>query len=436
MQWSNALSTQPSLETALREAVEQAQTKLRSAQLQASLVNQTQGTRAGSLPGVLTVQAASDEANPHLAIVFVSSAFASEYSRVMPLLQEILEVDVVIGCSGGGIAGGGREIEEGPAISLTLATLPDVDLHPFYIEAPQIPDLDSSPQVWIQLIGVSPAVNPDFILLADGFTSNVPDLLQGLDFAYPGAVKVGGLASSTGISGSNALFLGQRDSTGQPQFQLYQKGTVGLALSGAIQVEAVVAQGCRPIGKPMQVAQAERNIILQLGETTPLEALQSMVTTLSPTDQQLIRQSLFIGILMDEFKLSPSQGDYLIRVILGVDPKSGAIAIGDRIRPGQTVQFHLRDAQASQADLQSVLHRYCDQLSSETAKPVGALMFACLGRGENLYKEPDFDTQMFQELVGQLPLGGFFCNGEIGPVGSTTFLHGYTSSFGIFRPRP
>ncbi len=430
MYWSNALSTLPSLEAALKEVVEQAQAKLRSAQLQASLVGQSQGS-SGSLPAVLTVST-MEATRPNLAILFVSSAFASEYSRVMPLLQSLLDVDVVIGCSGDGVAGEGHEVEDGPAISLTLATLPRVSIQPFHATADDIPDLDGPPDTWADLVGVPPAEDPDFILLSDGFTSNVPDLLEGLDFAYPGAVKVGGLASSGRMSGGNALFLGQHTTEG-PEFRMLRGGTIGIALSGEIIVEAAVAQGCRPIGAPMQVSKAQRNVILELDDQPPLEALQRIVLTLPPEEQQLVRHSLFIGLLMDEFKQHPEQGDYLIRVILWIDPKSGAIAIGDRIRPGQTVQFHLRDADASSEDLRSVLRRHRESLPNVTATPAGALMFACLGRGENLYGQPDFDTRVARDILGDLPLGGFFCNGEIGPVGGTTFLHGYTSSFGLFR---
>ncbi|WP_317134429.1 FIST C-terminal domain-containing protein [Leptolyngbya sp. 7M] len=133
------------------------------------------------------------------------------------------------------------------------------------------------------------------------------------------------------------------------------------------------------------------------------------------------------------FKQQLEQGDFLIRNLLGVDPRTGAIAVGDRIRPGQRIQFHLRDATASADDLSTLLTRYRMHCTSTTS-PVGALLFSCMGRGESLYEEPNFDSRLFTQHVGQISLSGFFCNGEIGPVGGTTFLHGYTSVFGICRP--
>jgi small ligand-binding sensory domain FIST len=195
----------------------------------------------------------------------------------------------------------------------------------------------------------------------------------------------------------------------------------------------------------LRVTEAEGNVILSLEGRPPLAVLQDLAERLSPSDQRLARQALFIGLLMDEFKSEPTSGDFLIRVILGIDPRVGAIAIGDRVRPGQTVQFHLRDAQTSAEDLRWALSRYCaernlqqsypaERSSQPKPDPCGALMFSCLGRGKGLYGTPNFDSQRFRELLGELPLGGFFCNGEIGPVGGSTFLHGYTSCFGIFRP--
>jgi small ligand-binding sensory domain FIST len=433
MQWANALSTRPSLEAALREVVEVALSQLQTAPQQPVLARSAPVKDSGSAAPSFSSYSAHQAIQPDLAVLFVSSAFASEFSRVMPLLQEILSVSVLIGCSGAGIAGGGREVEEGPAVSLSLALMPGVNLQSFHLEAEDLPDMDAPPDAWTRLIGVAPRSQPHFVLLTDGFTSNVSDLLRGLDFAYPTAVKVGGLASGGRAPNSNALFLGQFSGS-DTRSQLLRSGTVGVALAGDVVVEAVVAQGCRPIGVPLQVTDTDRNIITRLANQTPLTVLQTLVSQLDPADQKLVRNSLFIGVLMDEFKPNPESGDFLIRVILGIDPSTGVIAIGDRIRPGQTVQFHLRDAQTSAEDLNLVLNRF-QQLHHQDRgpAPVGALMFACLGRGEHLYGQPDFDSQAFKAALGDLPLGGFFCNGEIGPVGSSTFLHGYTSSFGIFR---
>ena len=411
MRWSNSISTRPSLEAAVKEVVEKSLESL--------------GTTAD------------------LGLVFISSAFASEYPRLMPLLKEYLPETIIIGCGGGGIVGMNeegkpQEVEQQTAISLSLANLPEVTVKAFHISAEQLPDLDSSPDQWCDLIGVPTVDKPQFIILADPFSAKINDLLQGLDYAYPNSPKVGGLASS-GLSGNNAgLFF---------QDRLYQEGAVGVSLSGKIILETIVAQGCRPIGKPYRVTEGERNIVLELEELvssdqivsdgvkqSPLEALQDLVQNLSEKDRKLAENSLFVGIVGDEFKQNLEQGDFLIRNLIGVDPKAGAIAIGDRVRTGQRIQFHLRDAYTSAEDLEMLLQRYQREVASETTsrKNATALMFSCLGRGEGLYGKPNFDSRLFSRYLN-IPISGFFCNGEIGPVGNSTFLHGYTSVFGICR---
>ncbi|MBD0266726.1 MAG: FIST C-terminal domain-containing protein [Cyanobacteria bacterium Co-bin8] len=404
MKWVSALSTRASLEGAVGEVVEHIQARF--------------------------------SGQPDLGLLFISSAFASELPRLLPLLQEALPIPALIGCSGGGVIGMSPddlalEVEGKPALSLSVASLPGVKVHSFHLPSGALPDLDSPPGNWIDLIGVDPADNPQFILMADPFASGINDLLQGLDFAYPGAVKVGGLASANGLNRSSGLFC---DRT------LHQEGIVGVALCGHVVLDAIVAQGCRPIGNPYRVAEAERNILLRLEDPDsnnelrpPLEILQELFQILSEEDRSLAQHSLFIGVAQDGFKLTLEHGDFLIRNLLGVDPKAGAIAIGDRIRPGQRVQFHLRDARTSAEDLETLLSRYQLQSQFQTASPVGALLFSCMGRGEGLYKEPNFDSRLFNRFLDQVPLSGFFCGGEIGPIGGTTFLHGYTSVFGICR---
>ncbi|HCF29002.1 MAG TPA: hypothetical protein DEV81_17775, partial [Cyanobacteria bacterium UBA11049] len=293
MQWVNALSTRPSLEAAVAEVVERAENAL---------------------------QAPAD-----LGLVFISSAFTSEYPRLLPLLQERISVPVIIGCSGGGIVGMNRqgqieELEGLPALSLTLAHLPGVDIKAFHVVAEELPDLDSPPNSWVELFGVPPSPKPHFILLSEPFSSQINDLLPGLDFAYPGSVTVGGLASSSQMGGRISLFINDR---------IYKEGTVGVALSGNIVLEAIVAQGCRPIGKPYQISSCERNILLELESQPPLEILRDLLEGLSEYDRQLAQHSLFVGVARDEFKQNLQQGDFLIRNLLGVDPKFGAIAVGD-----------------------------------------------------------------------------------------------------------
>ncbi len=392
MKWASAISEQPDLDGALAEC-------------------------AASIGGQLGEP-------PQLAVAFVSPHYQPGYDRVGPRLGELLGAEHTFGCSGGGIIGAGMEVEQRPALSVTAAVLPGVDIEAFHLEGERLPDLDAGPNAWQELLGVSEAQEPQFVLLADPFSFPVQNLIMGLDFAFPRSAKIGGLASGAQRPGDNALFL---------DGQVHDVGAVGLALHGNIMVDTVVAQGCRPIGEAMRITSSRRNVLAELDGHPPMAVLQNLYRSLTERDRQLMGHSLFLGVVMDELLDNPTQGDFLIRNVVGMDQRTGSLAIGEMLKEGQLVQFHLRDADTSAQDLTFVLERYATE-NRENEVP-GALLFSCLGRGQYLYGRPNHDTDIFREKLGAVPLGGFFCNGEIGPVGGTTFLHGYTSSFGLFRSR-
>jgi small ligand-binding sensory domain FIST len=361
--------------------------------------------------------------HPDLVLVFISNHFLSSYETVLPFLQARLHPRVMLGCSGAGVIGNGREVENHPALALTFALLPEVKITPFRAADSSIPGLDGSPRQWHDLAGVSPTEEPHFILLADPFSIRIENLIMGMDYAYPKAVKVGGLASGAKQPGENALFLNT---------VCYRSGAVGVALSGNITVDPLVAQGCRPIGRPMRITQCDRNILMELDGKPPLAVLRDLFVTLDARDQNLLQQALFIGLVMDPLKSHFTQGDFLVRNVVGIDPDKGLLAIGAMLRRGLVVQFHLRDAQTAEEELSQALNAYASRPGREQV--AGALLFSCLGRGEFLYGHNSHDSRILQQKVGPLPVSGFFCHGEIGPVGGTTFLHGYTSCFALLRP--
>lgn len=394
MQWGSGLSRHADLNAALDECV-------------------------ASISGQI-----DDAAAVNFAAVFMSHHHGSQTDTLAAAASERCPNAVIIGCSGSGVIGSGREEEEAPALSVTAGVMPGVSLSAFHVKRDDLPSPDAPPDAWHALLGIPPDVAPDFIVLAEPYTTDGDALLAGLDYAYPGAVKVGGLASGGGRFSPHTLVL--NGST-------HHEGAVGVALSGNVVIDSVVAQGCRPIGSPMHVTSAAQNMIEMLDGQPPMECLQHIYEAASPRDQGLMRHNLFMGIAMDPLALTDAAGGYLIRNVLGVNQSTGAIAVGALVREGQLVQFHVRDAQTSGEDLQHSLANYRDAAGERTA--AGALMFSCTGRGRYLYGKPDHDTDIFRDVVGGLPLGGFFCNGEIGPVAGATYLHGYTSSFALFRPR-
>lgn len=384
MRWASAVSRWITAEIAIRECAEQIREELG--------------------PG-----------SPDLLFVFISPRFADAFPRVCEELSEHLSPRVLAGCSAAGVVGGGEEIEHRPAVSLVAARLPGVEVLPFRLNPSTLPDLDGPPGSWHEALGV-PAGERHFVLLADPFTFR-PELLAGLDYAYPGPAKIGGLASGSSARGGNALFLGDR---------VFFDGTVGVALSGDVEVEAVASQGCRPVGPLMRVTRSEGNIIYELDGTEALEALRKVLRSLDGRDRELARTALYAGIPGDEFLERPGRGDFLIRDLIGADPNSGAIAVSERVSEGARLRLHLRDAASAAADLREAL--------GGLGGFSGALLFSCVARGRGLYGRPGFETGVLRELVGDVPAGGCFSGGEIGPAAGGTRLHAYSAVFGLFRP--
>lgn len=356
------------------------------------------------------------EVEPDLVFIFASSDHAERYDEIPEQVARAFPRAVVAGCSARSVLGAGRELEDRPGLSLIAGLLPGVELQAFHLD----PASGRAPR---ELFPADPDASPHFVLLADPFTGQSEQIVQLLDTAFPSAVKVGGIASGGLQPGEDALFLGERT---------HRRGIVGVAISGDVEIDPIVAQGCRPIGQPLFVTRHEGNRIDELDGKPAVELLRALFAGLEPRDRELFRNSLFVGIVMRGDQTEYLQGDFLIRNLVGMDPEGGAIAVAADLSQAHVIQFHLRDARTSAQDLDACLTRYAR--AARATDPSGALLFSCLGRGEGLYGEPDHDSRLFASRLGELPLGGFFCNGEIGPVGDRTYLHGYTSSFAIFRP--
>jgi small ligand-binding sensory domain FIST len=207
------------------------------------------------------------------------------------------------------------------------------------------------------------------------------------------------------------------------------QGAVCVLLRGSVQARSVVSQGCRPIGKPLVITRARDNMILELGGKSAFAQLQDLWQQLNPRDQQLVQRGLHIGRVISEYQESFRRGDFLVRNVMGIDRDSGAIAITERIRAGQTVQFHVRDAATADEDLRLLLEQ--DKKAS-AALPAAGLLFSCNGRGTRLFDTPHHDAQAVTAGAGSVPLAGFFAAGELGPIGGQNFIHGFTASVVLF----
>ncbi|GGM82768.1 hypothetical protein GCM10010106_31850 [Thermopolyspora flexuosa] len=321
----------------------------------------------------------------------------------------------VIGCSATGVIGGGRGIEVTPAVSAWAATLDKARIIPFALETLQAEDR-------FVVIGLPERDGEDraAILLADPYSFPTDAFVERSGQVLGGLPLIGGLANGLQGRGSVRLFA---------DGQVYFEGAIGVLLGGPIAVDAVVSQGCRPIGRSMVVTAAEDNLLLELAGQPALARLEELVSSLDEDDRELVAAGLQIGIAMDEYAERHERGDFLIRGVLGIDPEREAIAIGDVVEVGRTVRFQVRDAAAADEDLYEMLERYVEQ----GRRVDGALLFSCNGRGATMFGSADHDPAAVREALGPIGVAGFFAAGEIGPVGGRNHVHGFTASMLIFR---
>lgn len=353
-----------------------------------------------------------------LAVLFLSGHFAPRAGLVAPRLREVIGAQALIGASFEGVIGADAELERVPAMTLVAARLPGVTVAPFALGAASWGDLDDAEALRARLgITETPRV---IVLLADPRSTPMDELLAALDRTFPGVPVCGGVASGSMQPGGNALVLGDR---------AMSTGAVGVALAGDLAVDLIVSQGCRPIGEPLTVTGAQRNLILSLDGEPAIARLRRIAADLDPADRARLATNLAIGRAIGDPGGPLGRGDFLIRGVLGIAPQHGAIAIGDLPRAGETVQFQLRDAQAAAEDLEMLLLPHAFD-----APPRGALLFSCNGRGTRLYPHPDGDIATLHNVLGPIPLAGGFCAGEIGTIGERTYLHGQTASLVLFRP--
>lgn len=391
-----------------------------------------------------------------LALLFFSAQHMDAVPYMTEMVHKRLAPRCVLGVSAESVLGGQLELERSPGVSLLVGQLPGVQLHPFTAE--HLTPVDSSPegrQRIIETVGISPDLRAT-IFFADPFSVPMIKLLPAMNRAFAGArpapidgeeprapCLVGGMASSGRQPGANRLVLDDK---------VYNSGAVGVSIKGPVRVDSVVSQGCRPFGPNQVITKARGNIIFQLGGRPALEAVHEIVGEMPERDRENLHAGLFVGRVINEYKDRFGRGDFLIRNVTGVDKNTGALAVNDLFKVGQTVRLHFRDATTASEDLALLMD--AQQLHE---RPAGAMIITCNGRGTRLFPVPNHDAaavvrafappesgeQMAKagESIrpphpGQphpLPVAGFFAGGEIGPVGRESFLHGHSACVVLFR---
>lgn len=381
---------------------------------------------------------ASEQPLVDLALLFASAHYADDFPDIVTAARSAAHARLLVGCSGTGVIGPRREIEQQPALSVLLLRLPGVRLTPRYLTQDALDAAGADDQHEDRLApALQEALGPDaaaaraWLLFADPFRLDVESLVVGMAQTFPDAAVVGGLASGHQWQRKTHLFIDDGD---QP-VPVRDEGALLIGLGGDWTVRTLVAQGCIPIGEPWTITESEGPIIHTIAGRPALDVLVDTLEALPPEVQRRAqRGGPFVGLAVDEHRTTLGPGDFLVRNLLGFDRERGVIAVGAHAQVGQTIQFHLRDRAAADEELHSMLSAV--ETEDAAAPPLAALLCSCTGRGEGLFGTPDHDADAVARALGPLPLAGFFCNGEIGPVGQRSYVHGYTASLALLVHAP
>jgi small ligand-binding sensory domain FIST len=354
---------------------------------------------------------------PDVAAVFASPQHRDAFGDMAAAINRMLRPGVLVGTTAVAVLGGSREVEDAPAIGLWAGRLA-VRPRPLRLHATR-----TASGIALQGLSASTFEPGDALLLmADPFSLPVDAIIDALAaFEMPEASEtlsvpvVGGMASAANTPGGNRLVLDD---------EVMSSGGVGVILPGGVATRTVVSQGCRPIGDPMIVTRAEGNLVMEIAGRPALDRLDDLVRASDAEERSLLASGLQIGIAIDEHRATFERGDFLVRGVVGADRLQRALAVGDRVEVGTTVQFQVRDAVAADEDLRAML---------ADATGDAALVFTCNGRGQRLFGEPDHDARVVHDTLGSPALAGMFCAGEFGPIGGRSFVHGFTASVLVFR---
>lgn len=347
-----------------------------------------------------------------IACVFAGGADAIALEDGLRAVSSVLPARTVVGCTAQGVVGGGREIEQG-GVAVWAASLPGARVEPFHARA--VPAADDT----VAVTGVPDLDEADaLIAIVDAYSFPIEPLLGSLAEAQPGLPVVGGLSGADGPG--QALLIADGE--------LVSEGAVGVTLSG-VDMHVCVSQGARPVGPEMVVTAAEGNVIYELASRPALERVHEAIAELSAAERVMATRGLLLGIVMNENQPEYERGDFLIRGLLGVDEERHSISVGEQVRTGQTVRMQVRDAASADEDLRLAL---ASTRRSMIEPPAGALLFTCNGRGTHMFDAPDHDAVAVAAGLDGTPVGGFFCAGEIGPVGLRNFVHGFTATVAVF----
>jgi len=355
-----------------------------------------------------------------LGLVFMTPRFFPYAKQVLEILRVHARIPLLAGCSSTSLIANNEELEDNPGLVLGLYALPDAKLTGTYFTQAEVEEAETH-DFWHGITGIKPSQTNGWLTFIDPFHLDSEAWLRSWNESYPGSPVYGGLASGIFADQTTQVYLNG---------EVYEEGGVIISIGGEVKIAGVISQGCTPIGDTWTLTRVEQNLIHKIANRPAYEVLSETVNEMPPDEQKKVRGNLFIGLVVNEYLEDFHRGDFLVRNLLGGDPQTGVLAVGALPRAGQTMQFQRRDAEAASEDMNELLSRTHAELANTTA--YGGCLCCCNGRGRHLFGKSGHDAQMVQKEFGGIGLAGFFCNGEIGPVGQKNFLHGYTASLALF----
>ncbi len=355
-----------------------------------------------------------------LGLVFMSPKFFPHAEQVLEILRVHAQVPLLAGCSGGGLVANSEEIESAGGLVLALYSLPGAKLKGVRFTQDQVESANGE-GFWPVETGVAPKTVNGWLAFIDPFHLDAESWLRSWNDNYTGQPVYGGLASGNFPEPLAQLYL---------DGEVFEDGGVAIAIGGDVTLAGVISQGCTPIGEAWTLTRVEQNLIRHIGNRPAYAVLSETVQKLSLEDQKKAAGNLHIGLVVNEYLEDFHRGDFLVRNLLGGDPNSGVLVVGTLPRTGQTIQFQRRDAASASEDMNELLALEKARLAE--TEVYGGCLFCCNGRGKNLFGRPSHDAKLVQAHFGPTGLAGFFCNGELGPVGDRNFVHGFTASLALF----
>jgi small ligand-binding sensory domain FIST len=355
-----------------------------------------------------------------LGLVFMTPRYFPYAKQVLEILRVHARIPLLAGCSSTSLVAGAEELEDNPGLVLALYSMPGAKLTGTYFTQAQVEEAEGH-DYWHSITTVKPSQTNGWLTFIDPFHLDSEAWLRSWNESYPGSPVYGGLSSGIFADQATQIYLNG---------EVYEEGGVAICVGGEVKLAGVISQGCTPIGDTWTLTRVEQNMIHKIANRPAYEVLSETVNEMSSDEQKKVRGNLFIGLVVNEYLEEFHRGDFLVRNLLGGDPQTGVLAVGAMPRAGQTMQFQRRDAEAASEDMSELLTRTQTELGGATV--YGGCLCCCNGRGRHLFGMSGHDAQMVQKQFGGIGLSGFFCNGEIGPVGQKNFLHGYTASLALF----